>query len=447
MLKGILRKIGIDGAIGYSVSARIIQAGGGLLSVALISIFLSKEEQGYYYTFGSLVAIQVFFELGLGLVITQYVAHEVSHLKWVTEDRLEGDEIHLSRISSLLRFCIKVFGVIALLFFVALNVSGHIFFSRYHAGNVNWQFPWQLLAFSTSVILFIDPILSFTEGLGKVKEVAKVRFIQQILNTVTVSIVFICKGGILAPGIAAFVSLFVLLSSIVFTNRKKLLLFIYKQQGAAKVNYLKEIFPFQYKIALSWVSGYFIFQLFNPVLFATEGPVVAGQMGMTLVALNGISSLTMSWITTKIPLFCSFVAQQAYDQLNSVFSKTLLQLLTVNIVLISSFFIFVQTLVYLKVPLAHRFLTTTPLLMLCLVTLVNQLIFSWAAYLRSHKQEPYLINSIVGGILCALSTFFLGKSFGLMGIVGGYTFLSVCIGFPWAYYVFKIKKKQWHSIA
>ena len=37
--------------------------------------------------------------------------------------------------------------------------------------------------------------------------------------------------------------------------------------------------------------GYFIFQLFNPVLFATEGAVVAGQMGMTLAALNGIKHL------------------------------------------------------------------------------------------------------------------------------------------------------------
>ena len=57
---------------------------------------------------------------------------------------------------------------------------------------------------------------------------------------------------------------------------------------------MQEIFPFQWKIALSWISGYLIFQLFNPVLFATEGSKIAGQMGMTMVAISGISSISIS---------------------------------------------------------------------------------------------------------------------------------------------------------
>jgi hypothetical protein len=56
------------------------------------------------------------------------------------------------------------------------------------------------------------------------------------------------------------------------------------------------------------------------------------------------------------------------------------------------------------------------------------MIFSWATYLRSHKQEPYLINSVVGSILTALSTIFFGQKFGLIGIVGGYTALAVFVG-------------------
>ncbi|MFK2504393.1 hypothetical protein ACIXPB_19920, partial [Bacteroides fragilis] len=89
------------------------------------------------------------------------------------------------------------------------------------------------------------------------------------------------------------------------------------------MDYKTEIFPYQWKIALSWISGYFIFQLFNPVLFATEGAVIAGQMGMTLAALNGIQSLSLSWMTTKIPLYSGLIAQKQYRQLDIIFNRTL----------------------------------------------------------------------------------------------------------------------------
>src|ERR1035437_9872245 len=95
---------------------------------------------------------------------------------------------------------------------------------------------------------------------------------------------------------------------IIASKYNKILINIWKTVIVEKVHYRAEIFPYQWKIALSWISGYFIFQLFNPVLFATEGAVVAGQMGMTLAALNGVQSLSMAWITTKVPLFSGLIA-------------------------------------------------------------------------------------------------------------------------------------------
>ena len=288
--------------------------------------------------------------------------------------------------------------------------------------------------------------MAFTEGLGKVREIARMRLVQQTVYIVGV-IVFLFSGfKLYSSALATTVAFLSVVVMFFFSGNTRRLANLWKLKGSWKVNYRKEIFPYQYKIALSWISGYFIFQLFNPVLFATEGPVVAGQMGMTLAALNGISSLSMSWMSTKVPVFCSFIAQQAYDKLNAVFNKSFFQLVLVNLCLLIFFILFLQGVSYFHFPLAHRFLNTIPLVMLCTVTFVNQLIFSWATYLRSHKQEPYLLNSIIGGILTALSTILLGKAFGLIGIVGGYTALALFVGLPWAYIVFKNKKKKWHSI-
>ena len=81
ILKNIASKIGMDKYIAYSSGANILRAFTGLASIYFISLCLTGEEQGYYYTFGSILAIQVFFELGFTGIITQYVAHEQAHLK------------------------------------------------------------------------------------------------------------------------------------------------------------------------------------------------------------------------------------------------------------------------------------------------------------------------------------------------------------------------------
>jgi hypothetical protein len=60
----ITKLFGIDDSIFYTIVARLIQAGGGLISVFLTAKFLSIEEQGFFYTFGSVLAIQIFFVIG-----------------------------------------------------------------------------------------------------------------------------------------------------------------------------------------------------------------------------------------------------------------------------------------------------------------------------------------------------------------------------------------------
>ena len=129
---------------------------------------------------------------------------------------------------------------------------------------------------------------------------------------------------------------------------------------------MKEIFPYQWKIALSWISGYFIFQLFNPVLFATEGAVVAGQMGMTLSVLNAVQAFSMSWMNTKVPRLSGLIEMKQYTELDAIFNKTLKQMMTVCLVLLMGIFgvVFILKQTQLSIGgsiLGNRFLDFLPL--------------------------------------------------------------------------------------
>lgn len=449
-IRKIASKLGFDKAIMFTSSTSILSAIGSIISVILVVKYLTGVEQGFYYTFGSIVAIQIFFELGLNGIITQYVAHEASNLVWQNENILTGESMFKSRLSSLLHFSIRWYLLFSMLLLIVLLIAGFVFFYRYDktGGAVVWVTPWILLTIGTAINLMVSPIVAFIQGLGKVKEIAKVQFLILIFRLVIVWGGLILGAKLFVLGMGTIMSAFFLILMIAVQYRK-LIFNIWKTEIIEKVHYCTEIFPYQWKIALSWISGYFIFQLFNPVLFATEGAVVAGQMGMTLAALNGILSLSLSWISTKVPLFSGLIAQKKYNQLDNIFNKTLKQSALINFAGLFFLMSVIFLIRYFNIEIGgklfgNRFLNYLPLFLMMVPIFLNQFINAWATYLRCHKQEPFLINSIVGGVLCALSTVLLGKYFGVMGVTLGYCLINIAF-FPWGYYIFKTKKIEWHN--
>jgi O-antigen/teichoic acid export membrane protein len=450
--KRLANKIGIDKAILFTSSSTLIGALGNVISAILVIKFLSIEEQGFYYTFGSLAAVQIFFELGLNGIITQFVAHENAKLQWDGEAIKAGDEKNKSRLSSLLHFCIKWYLFFSTILIFVLIITGIYFFKSYSFNNnqINWIAPWVLLAITTSFNLLISPIIAFIQGLGKVKEIANFQLIAQILRLVIVFASLLLGFKLYVLGIGNLV-LFITMFIFVMAKFMVHLIGVWNIKNIEKVDYFKEIFPYQWKIALSWLSGYFIFQLFNPVLFATEGPKVAGQMGLTLTALNGILTLSFAWMTTKIPLFSTLIANKNYQELDTVFNKSLKQSILINSFLLIFFYSFIYVLRNLGIKIgvtliSDRFIPFLPLFFMMCTILLNLIVSSWATYLRCHKKEPYLLNSIVAGVLSAASTIILGKYYGLLGISAGYLLLNILM-FPWAYKIFTDKRKLWHQIA
>lgn len=444
--------MGVDKAIAYSSGARVIQGFTGVGSMFFISTFLTGVEQGFYFTFGSILALQVFFELGLTGIMTQYVAHEASHLTLDENGEYQGEERYKSRLASLVHFCVKWYAVLAVLIVVFLNVVGYIYFNKFgdnQGETVEWQTPWILICVATAIQLFVSPLTSILTGLGFVKQTSKISFYQQLITPLCIWIGLVFGMKLYVTGIGYLINVSIW---FVLTNKQGLqdvLMKLWQTHVTDRVTYMTEIFPFQWRIALSWVSGYFIFQLFNPVLFATEGAVVAGQMGMTITAMNAILALSASWISTKIPVFSRLIALQDYFNLDIIFNKTLKQMVSICAILLMGFVGVLLLLSVYKISFnekifSDRFLGIMPTCLMIIPVLLQSFISSWAVYLRCHKREPYMWYSITNGILCMFSTLIFGKAFGLYGITIGYCTISL-IMFPWSYYIYTTNKNKWHQ--
>lgn len=442
----VLHRTGVDKAIAFTVLARSWASFAGLVTVVLIAHFLSPAEQGYYYTFGSLIALQIVFELGFSFVILQMASHERAHLTFEDGDIISGNRAAHDRLASVLQKTVRWYAVAAVLLAVFLLIAGSYFFSTYHQGgaSIHWRLPWYADTLAATLTFQLDPVLSFMEGCGFVARVARLRLAQALTGSTLAWLALASHHGLFAPALTIAGN--ALVSLIWIVRRRRLLLPLWRHDpGCNKIHWMKEVWAFQWRIAISWLCGYFIFQLYNPVLFAYRGPVVAGQMGMSLNFCNALSSIAISWVNTKAAPFGSLVARKEYAQLDRLFFKALRQSSAVCSVGALVLWFAAIYMNWTGTGFARRLLDPISLGILLLATLLNIVVASEAIYLRAHKQEKFLLNSVLGAILIGSSTVVLGKSYGALGVVTGSLLIGLLMGLPLGTYTFLKYRRLWHA--
>jgi O-antigen/teichoic acid export membrane protein len=437
--------LGLDRAVVFTILARFWSSAAGLITVALIARFLSSAEQGYYYTFGSLVALQIVFELGFSFVILQLASHERAELSISRDYEISGNPIAHARLASIIQKSVRWYSVAAALVAGTLLPVGFYFFSTHQrAGQtVSWQFPWCFAALMAALNFQIDPFLSFLEGCGYVPDVARLRWMQSATGSLLAWSVLISHHGLFAPSMMLFGMASA--SLVWLTGKRKLLLGLLKHQtGTHRIRWNHEVWPFQWRIAVSWLSGYFLFWIFNPVLFAFRGPEEAGRMGMSLGLANAIQAIAVSWVSTKSAPFGTLIARKEYRRLDQTFFQALRQAFAVSLAGALTAWLGCIYLNLQHFSFAQRLLDPFALGILLLYMIVNVIIFSEAYYLRAHKQEVFFVNSVVGAAAVTICTLIFGRRYGAVGIV-----FSTCLlnfgGLVWATYKFRKYRRLWHA--
>jgi hypothetical protein len=254
-------------------------------------------------------------------------------------------------------------------------------------------------------------------------------------------------AGLLAAPLLPLARFAVTTLWLLFTKGAFLMDLLAARAGAVDFGWWREVWPMQWKVAISWVSGYFIFQLFTPVLFAYSGPVAAGQMGMSLSLASATTTVAQAWIQTKAPTYGRLIALADFAELDRQFFRVLWQSTVIAMLLGVAIWMGAVILRWFENPWSQRILGPTAIGLLLLTSVTQVAIYAEAVYLRAHKQEPLMWNSVALAVLTALSTLVLGRTFGAIGIVAGYLLLMTTVGLLWVSAVFVSKRRLWHSIS
>jgi hypothetical protein len=203
----------------------------------------------------------------------------------------------------------------------------------------------------------------------------------------------------------------------------------------------REIWPMQWRIAISWISGYFISQLFVPILFYYQTAEIAGKMGMTLSLANMLPVIGQAWLNAKAPFLGRLLAEKKTDEFEELFFKVLFQ--STAVVVLGAVVLVVATILFQSSSIFQRLLPSSQVAMLALSAIVTHGVNCLAQYLRSFKREPMMEVSVIGAILIASSGWYCGKHFSSLGICVSALSVNLFFGLPTALWVWVKYKSQW----
>ena len=444
-MKKLLIGTGLDRAVVYALATRVWALLSSFVMLALIIRFLSSEEQGYYYTFSAILGAQILFELGLSMVVTQFASHAMAKLSWSANGVLDGDLTEKARMRSLVRLMVKWYATLGVIIIVVLGPAGWLFLSHANpATSVHWQLAWSWLIVAAAANLLTLPMLALLEGCGCVAEIARLRFHQSIVGSLIAWTTLLLGGGLLAMS-AWNTALAVVAYASLAKRRRHFFRDMLRggQQAGPDIPWKTEIWPFQWRIGLSWTSGYFIFQLFVPMLFAARGAVEAGKMGLSLAIANALLGISISWLNTKAPKFGELIARRDYLQLDRLFARTLRSTLVLQIIGSVTACVGLYLLNVFHIPLGTRLLEPQAFTVLVAATLITYITIAQATYLRAHKEEPFLSISLATGFAVALLTQLTVGPYGATGMMWSYLACTVIIGLGWGSTIYRSKRRAY----
>ena len=292
------------------------------------------------------------------------------------------------------------YSIISVIFFMAVSFAGTLFFGRREEYNfMEHGLPWIILVLSTSIKLTITGFEAALEGAGRVSKVAKKRAISNLIYAASIWLFVLYEFKLMAISLGSLISV-IFLSIYYLINYKsfiaqQLSLYYGKNGNKNAVSRRYEVWPYQWKIALSWISGYFLYQLFTPVVFSILGPAEAGKLGIALSTVGALSSVVSSWTISKAAQVATIYSSNLTSDVRSTFYKMLISSISAAIILCISAGTQFQ-IVHTNFPeMKDKLPDMSVLIILFTGVILNQYVAVTAIFARATKREPFLIPSIM----------------------------------------------------
>ncbi|MGA2267014.1 MAG: hypothetical protein ABSH44_00970 [Bryobacteraceae bacterium] len=443
---GVLRSLrgAFDAGVGLAMLAPLASTVAGPVIIVAVISRLTPEGQGYFYTFNSLLAFQILFDMGSAQVLLQFASHEWSLLGLDRVGKITGSQEALAKLRSLLTFAIRWASGIAAVAGIVLGLAGVAMFS--HSGNsgVRWLGPWVALCAITALNMLMTPVWALLEGCNRITQVYTYRFFANVAQNGCICCALFAGGGLWAIPLGA-AAMFSVSVTMLLRKHGGFLAQIRAAGHQAGISWRHELWPVQWRFALSWWSGYFLSYFFTPILFHYYGPVVAGQMGMTWSVVATIAAVSTAWISTKAARFGMLIARREYEELDRMAVRSGVACVGVAALGAVGLESVVLALHSIGSPLANRILPPLPTGLFLAGQVLMQATAVEAVYLRAHKREPFAALSATAALLVVGLSCYFGEAYGAVGAAASYCGVTLLFILPAGTAILMRCRRRWHE--
>ena len=426
-----------DRAVLVTILSRVLGIITAPVSLLFTIQYLSDAERGYHFTFFSLLGFSALFDGGVSFSAQQFISREAAHLRVSPENRLEGPAEGIARLSALFRQTCSWYSRAGVAFGVLMLAAGSGFFWATAKDDVAWQIPWLLCVATAAVSLVTSPLTSLITGIGRVESIAASNAVRTFAAAVTLCGLLVCGAGLYAGPLSVLAGFIVWL--ITMLARWLPLLRQTAQCGpaTAPVNWGAQVWPMQWRMAVSMACGFFIFRAITPAVFSTCGAVEAGRFGLTQMAIDFAAQVSSSWLAVRTPLMAKLHSLRSTAALDRLFRSTFWISVAGYCGCIAMGMSMLWALRPFHPRLVDAFLGPLPFGLLAIWMLSNQIVAVLAVYCRTAGIEPFMFLSIASACATLLGTIGVGSLAGMSEIAFWLAVHNSLIFVPWAWFIYR----------
>ncbi len=414
------------------------QAIAGVVTFVALIHYVSAELQGWYYSFISVAALYTLFDLGLSTVLSQRAAHLFLGLSWQPGGDVLGAVLKVQAFQNYLRWASRYYLWLAIFFLVLLAPVGLAFFSlRESTEPLEWIAPWLLLIISTSASMLFMPFLALVEGSGRISEVYFVRLTQGVAGSLSTWIVLFEGGELWAAAMPATANAIIAGVWLILRRPKMLKTCLMRGHFADDRH---NMWSLQWRVGLTWLSGYLLTQIYTPIIFFFEGAVAAGQFGISLAVANTLGLIAQSWLARSLPAMGEAAAMSNWAKLNHLFRRDLILSIAIYF---SGIFICMTFLWFFEdSSFSTRLLSPIVFFTLLIVCFVGNFVAALAAQLRAHLSEPLAWVSVLGACIGVPVAAWATAAHGTSAMVACLLAVQLLVILPFALVIWRYELKR-----
>jgi len=380
---------------------RIIHALLALITLYFITQYLTPQEQGWYYTFLSFSALIYLFDFGLSTALVHESAIEFAKLKWGAKGLIIGK--NAKRFEDFINIAFIKYVRIAILYFIIIFPFGYLYFNGNEtAKNYYWYLPWIIHTTASALSLLCLPFISIIEGSGNITEIYRLKVIQILVGSFLCCLLIYFSYPLYAPSTLVFSTIIITLIWLLFYRKNN---FPEKINPISDYDWKENISSFKNKVGITFLGSYLFVQIYTPVLFYFENPIIAGQFGLSLAIGNMLGLIASSWFVTNIPRMTKCISENNYYEFKILFIKSFYQS-TIFLISTILFISFVYCL-FIQEEIFSRLLGFYNFIGILFIILITHLINSLVIYIRCFKKEPLAVPHFI----CSVLTLFFGVIF------------------------------------